>query len=171
MGPGPCPRPSSSTDVAIFIPSPWARASGTASRPLPSSTRCSTRTRRVADPLTFVGAFSAGLVSFLSPCVLPLFPSYVSFVTGMSVDQLSSELRAAERARVLLHSLAFIAGFTAVFVSLGASFSAAGQLLMDYRDAIRIAGGALIVIFGLYIAGVLRIGLFGRNQQLHIQNK
>ena len=73
--------------------------------------------------------------------------------------------------RVLLHSIAFIAGFTTVFVSLGASFSVAGQLLLDYRDWIRIAGGSLIVIFGLYIAGVLRIGLFGRSQQLHIQSK
>jgi cytochrome c-type biogenesis protein len=125
----------------------------------------------VAEPLTLVGAFSAGLISFLSPCVLPLFPSYVSFVTGMSVDQLSSELRAAERARVLLHSLAFIAGFTAVFVSLGASFSAAGQFLLDYRDWIRIGGGVLIIIFGLYIAGLLKWGVLDRTRQLQIRAK
>jgi cytochrome c-type biogenesis protein len=125
----------------------------------------------VAEPLTFLGAFSAGLVSFLSPCVLPLFPSYVSFVTGMSVDQLSSELRVAERARVLLHSLAFIGGFTAVFVSLGASFSAAGQFLLDYRDWIRIGGGVLIIIFGLYIAGLLKWGALDRTRQLQIRAK
>jgi len=110
----------------------------------------------VAEPLTFGVAFSAGLVSFLSPCVLPLFPSYVSFVTGMSVDRLSAELQIAERVRVLLHSLAFIGGFTIIFVSLGASFSAAGQFLLDYRDWIRIAGGVLIALFGLYIAGLLK---------------
>jgi cytochrome c-type biogenesis protein len=116
-------------------------------------------------------AFSAGLLSFLSPCVLPLFPSYLSFITGMSVDRLAGEVRASERARILLHSAAFISGFTAVFVSLGASFSAAGQLLLDYRDWIRIGGGTLIILFGLYIAGVLRMGILGRTRQLQIQDK
>jgi cytochrome c-type biogenesis protein len=117
-------------------------------------------------------AFSAGLFSFLSPCVLPLFPSYLSFITGMSVEHLSGEeVTAATRGRVLTHSLAFIAGFSAVFVSLGVSVSAAGQFLLDYRDWIRIAGGILIIIFGLYIVGVLRVGLFGRTAQLQIREK
>ena len=118
-----------------------------------------------------VVAFTAGLFSFLSPCVLPLFPSYLSFITGMSVDRLAGEVTAAARTRVMLHSLAFIVGFTAVFVSLGASFSAAGQFLLDYRDWIRIAGGSLIVIFGLYIAGILRLGALGRTHQFQIRSK
>ena len=118
-----------------------------------------------------VVAFTAGLFSFLSPCVLPLFPSYLSFITGMSVDRLAGEVTAAARTRVMLHSLAFIVGFTAVFVSLGASFSAAGQLLLDYRDWIRIAGGSLIVLFGLYIAGILRLGALGRTHQFQIRSK
>lgn len=116
-------------------------------------------------------AFSAGLFSFLSPCVLPLFPSYLSFITGMSVERLSGEVTAGARGRVLLHSLAFIAGFTTVFVTLGVSVSAASQFLLDYRDWIRIGGGILIIIFGLYIAGLLRVGLFGRTAQLQIQDK
>ena len=116
-------------------------------------------------------AFSAGLFSFLSPCVLPLFPSYLSFITGMSVDRLAADVTGGARGRVLLHSVAFIAGFTTVFVSLGASFSAAGQFFLDYRDWIRIAGGALIVVFGLYIAGILRIGVFTRTKQLQIRSK
>jgi len=116
-------------------------------------------------------AFSAGLLSFLSPCVLPLFPSYLSFITGMSVDRLAGDVTGGARGRVLLHSVAFIAGFTTVFVSLGASFSAAGQFFLDYRDWIRIAGGALIVVFGLYIAGILRIGVFARTKQLQIRSK
>src|SRR3979490_836919 len=99
----------------------------------------------VADSLGVLVAFSAGLFSFLSPCVPPLFPSSLSFVTGMSVDRLASEVSASERTQVMLHSLAFIVGFTVVFVSLGASFSAAGQFLLDYRDWIRIGGGVLIV--------------------------
>ena len=116
-------------------------------------------------------AFSAGLLSFLSPCVLPLFPSYLSFITGMSVDRLAGDVTGGARGRVLLHSVAFIAGFTTVFVSLGASFSAAGQFFLDYRDWIRIAGGALIVVFGLYIAGILKIGIFARTKQLQIRSK
>jgi cytochrome c-type biogenesis protein len=116
-------------------------------------------------------AFPAGVVSFLSPCVLPLFPSYLSFITGMSVDRLTSEINARTRTWVLLHSIAFIAGFTTVFVSLGASFSAAGRFFLDYRDAIRLAGGVLIAVFGLYIAGVLRLGVFGRTRQLAIRSK
>jgi cytochrome c-type biogenesis protein len=116
-------------------------------------------------------AFSAGLFSFLSPCVLPLFPSYISFLTGMSVADLSADLTAATRRRVLVHAVAFILGFSLVFVALGASFSAAGQFFLDYRDLIRKVGGALIVLFGLYIAGVLRIGILGRTQQWQLSEK
>jgi len=121
--------------------------------------------------LGVVVAFSAGLFSFLSPCVLPLFPSYVSFITGMSVSDLTADLSGAARRRVLLHAVAFVVGFSLVFVGLGASFSAAGQFLLDYRDAIRRVGGALIVLFGLYIAGVFKLGLFGRTAQLQIREK
>src|SRR5262250_671140 len=127
--------------------------------------------RPVAESLGVAVAFSAGLFSFLSPCVLPLFPSYLSFVTGMSVDRLTSEVSVFERSRILLHSLAFIAGFTAVFVSLGASFSAAGHFFQEYREWIRIGGGVLIVLFGLYIAGVFQWGALGRTRQLQIRNK
>jgi cytochrome c-type biogenesis protein len=125
----------------------------------------------MGESLGVLVAFSAGLFSFLSPCVLPLFPSYLSFITGMSVDRLAGDVTAGTRGRVLLHSLTFIAGFSTVFVSLGASFSAAGQFLLEYRDWIRIGGGLLIVVFGLYIAGVLSIGAFGRTKQLQIRSK
>ena len=116
-------------------------------------------------------AFSAGLFSFLSPCVLPLFPSYVSFITGMSVVDLSTDLTAAARRRVFLHSITFVIGFSVVFVALGASFSAAGQVLYQYRVWIRRIGGLLIIVFGLYIAGLLNVGLFGRTQQWQIREK
>ena len=113
-------------------------------------------------------AFSAGLFSFLSPCVLPLFPSYLSFITGMSVADLSKDLTAAMRRRVLTHAVTFVVGFSVVFVALGASFSAAGQLLLEHREWIRRIGGALIIVFGLYIAGLLKIGVFNRTQQFEV---
>jgi len=122
----------------------------------------------MSEPVGVVVAFTAGLFSFLSPCVLPLYPSYLSFVTGMSVSDLSADLGSTTRGRVMLHAIAFVVGFSAVFIALGASFSAAGVAL-DYRDWIRRIGGALIVIFGLYIAGVLRIGIFQRTQQLQLR--
>src|SRR5262249_58242780 len=75
------------------------------------------------------------------------------------------------RRGVLIHALAFVLGFSLVFVALGASFSAAGQFLLDYRDWIRRVGGVLIVIFGLYIMGLLKIGIFGRTQQWQLREK
>jgi cytochrome c-type biogenesis protein len=125
----------------------------------------------MGESLGVLVAFSAGLFSFLSPCVLPLFPSYLSFITGMSVDRLAGDVSGSARGRILLHSASFIAGFTTVFVSLGASFSAAGQFLFGYRDWIRMAGGGLIIVFGLYLAGVLRVGVFGRTRQVQIRSK
>jgi cytochrome c-type biogenesis protein len=116
-------------------------------------------------------AFSAGLLSFLSPCVLPLVPSYLSFVTGMSVSDLSGELPPALRRRVMTHAVAFIVGFSTVFVALGASFSIAGQLLLAYREPMRYAGGLLIMLFGLYLAGVLKLGALGRSRQWQFREK
>jgi cytochrome c-type biogenesis protein len=89
----------------------------------------------------------------------------------MSVGDLSGDLTAAARRRVLLHSVTFVLGFSVVFVALGASFSAAGQALFQYRHLIRIVGGVLIVVFGLYIAGLLNVGLFARTQQWQIREK
>lgn len=116
-------------------------------------------------------AFGAGMISFLSPCVLPLFPSYLSFITGMSVADLTGQLAPAARRRVLLHAVTFIVGFSLIFVALGASFSALGQFLLDYRDLIRRAGGVLIVLFGLYLAGVFKLGLLGRTAQWQLREK
>lgn len=116
--------------------------------------------------LSLLVAFSAGLFSFLSPCVLPLVPSYLSLVTGMSVEELQDA--AHGRRQVALHSLAFIVGFSAVFVALGASFSALGQALFGYRELIRYVGGALIIGFGLYIAGLLPLHWLARYRQIQL---
>src|SRR3990172_6840964 len=108
--------------------------------------------------VSFSLAFLAGVLSFLSPCVLPLIPSYVSFITGVSFDKLTSrEDRARIRKLPIVNSLFFIGGFSTVFIALGASSSLLGQLLFDYQNALRIAGGILIIIFGLFIAGFLKL--------------
>src|SRR5437763_8268179 len=106
-------------------------------RQLTAMGRQGPRRADMGEPLGIAVAFTAGLFSFLSPCVLPLFPSYLSFVTGMSVADLQKDLTPAARQRVILHAISFVLGFSLVFVSLGASFSAAGQFLLDYRDVIR----------------------------------
>jgi cytochrome c-type biogenesis protein len=126
----------------------------------------------MAGELSILVAFMGGLFSFLSPCVLPLFPSYLSFITGMSVDQLQSGA-GGDRGRrwVLAHSLAFVVGFSMVFVGMGASFSALGRVLFDYRDQIRLVGGILIIVFGLYIAGLLRLPFLARYQQIQLRSK
>ena len=105
-------------------------------------------------------AFLAGLLSFVSPCVLPLLPSYLMFITGLSFDQLSDP---AERHRlrhtIMVNALLFIAGFSLVFITFGASASLIGQLLTDYQQLIRKVGGVLIVLFGLYVMGILNLRL------------
>lgn len=111
-------------------------------------------------------AFSAGLLSFLSPCVLPLVPSYVGFLTGMTLDEATAKRRVA-----LLHALCFVAGFTLVFILLGVTASALGRALKYYQVWMTRAGGVLIIVFGLYCLGVIKIGAFGADRRLHLQNK
>lgn len=117
-------------------------------------------------------AFAAGVFSFLSPCVLPLIPSYLSFVSGVSLEEMRGEqTRARVRARVILNSAAFIVGFSLVFVSLGASASLLGALFLDYRNLIRILGGVLILLVGLYLVGVFKIAALDRYLQFNLKDK
>ena len=111
-------------------------------------------------------AFTAGLLSFLSPCVLPLIPSYVTFITGLSLENVSSARRTA-----VVHSLLFILGFTLIFVALGATATAVGQVLNYQRVWISRIGGALIIIFGLYMLGVFDIAFFSRERRFHLADK
>ena len=102
--------------------------------------------------LGMVVAFVAGLLSFLSPCVLPLVPSYIGFLTGMTLPELGNRRRAA-----LLHALLFVAGFSLVFILLGASATALGRALAYYQVWLQRAGGVLIILFGLLCLGVLSV--------------
>ncbi len=122
----------------------------------------------MSDPahLGIALAFGAGLLSFVSPCVLPLIPSYLTFVTGVGLDDLAKSRRAA-----FVHALMFVLGFTLIFIALGASATVLGRLLLAYRVWITRVGGALIVLFGLYLLGIARIGAFDRERRVHIADK
>lgn len=113
-------------------------------------------------------AFVAGVLSFLSPCVLPLVPSYLGFVTGMSLDDLSSGTR---RRGAMVHALLFVSGFSLIFLLLGASATYLGRLLFVYQDWIARVGGVLIVIFGLHLLGVLRLNMLLRERRFQLSNR
>jgi cytochrome c-type biogenesis protein len=121
------------------------------------------------ENVTLLAAFGAGLLSFISPCVLPLIPGYLSYISGMSLDEMRGTGSGGTvgavavaappdaRRRVVLASLAFILGFSIVFVSLGASASAIGRFMMARLDVLGRIAGAIIIIFGLHTMGILRI--------------
>ncbi len=117
-------------------------------------------------------AFSAGFLSFVSPCVLPLLPSYVSFITGLSMDELT---KGGDRARVkgiiIRNSLIFIAGFSFVFILLGASATLIGQILITYQALIRKVGGTIVVLLGFYIMGLLRMDLLSSEKKIHLEGR
>lgn len=119
-----------------------------------------------AQSVGIVVAFSAGVLSFLSPCVLPLVPSYLSFITGMSLEQLTGRPKGA-----LLHASLFISGFTAIFMMFGATASAVGVFLVINRSWLERVGGLLIIFFGLYMVGLIRVGPLARERRFHIENK
>jgi cytochrome c-type biogenesis protein len=109
------------------------------------------------DTVSYAAAFLAGVLSFVSPCVLPLIPGYLSFISGRSLDELRGTPAEGVRREVLLASLAFVAGFSTVFVALGASASVIGEVLRTRLPLLGKVAGALIVVFGLHTMGVFRI--------------
>jgi cytochrome c-type biogenesis protein len=113
-----------------------------------------------------IAVFLAGLLSFLSPCVLPLVPGYVSLISGTSVEQLQSADRKLSRT-VLLNSLMFILGFSVVFISLGAVATGIGQFMNIYRRQLMQVAGVVIIIFGLHLIGVFKIKALLMDKRLH----
>ncbi len=119
-----------------------------------------------ADSVGIPIAFLAGVLSFLSPCVLPLVPSYVSFITGLSLDEL-----AERRWTAFTHALFFICGFTLIFLALGATATALGRFLQYNQVWLERVGGLVIVVFGLYLLGAFNWGVFSRERRVHLQDK
>ena len=111
-------------------------------------------------------AFAAGLLSFLSPCVLPLVPSYIGFLTGMTLPEVTDRRRPA-----LVHATLFVAGFSLVFILLGASATALGRALNQYQVWIQRIGGLLIIGFGLICLGAVRAGALMRERRVQLEEK
>lgn len=110
-------------------------------------------------------AFVAGLVSFVSPCVLPLIPTYLSYLTGVSVWEMANRQDPELRARVWRNAFSFIIGFSLVFIAFGLSASTIGQLLTQYQVLLRQASGALIILFGLHMTGLVKVGMLHREKR------
>src|SRR6202161_4293727 len=113
-----------------------------------------------------IAAFFAGLISFLSPCVLPLVPGYVSLISGVGVEELKSRQSQLMR-RVMVNSVGFILGFSVVFVTLGAISTEIGQMAARYKHTLSIVAGVVIIIFGLHLTGIFKIKALYTDARLH----
>src|SRR6202166_5153190 len=113
-----------------------------------------------------IAAFFAGLISFLSPCVLPLVPGYVSLISGAGVDELKSSQGRLMR-RVMMNSVGFILGFSVVFITLGAISTEIGQIAAQYKHTLAVVAGVIIILFGLHLTGILKIKALYSDTRLH----
>lgn len=124
-----------------------------------------------AQHVSLTAAFSAGILSFLSPCVLPLIPAYFTFITGMSLEDLTADSGSAVKWKVFLSTLSYVLGFSFVFIMLGGAVSMLGQQLDAYKEFIRLAGGGMVIVFGAHLAGILRIPFLDYEKKVHVRNK
>lgn len=124
----------------------------------------------VSDNINILTAFFFGLLSFISPCVLPIIPGYISFISGHTLDDLKGDNKSAARS-VMLNSLVFIAGFTVIFVLMGAAATSIGQVLNDNLNLISKIAGFIIIIFGLHMIGIFKIGFLNYEKRFHLQEK
>ncbi|CEA00256.1 Cytochrome C biogenesis protein transmembrane region [Metalysinibacillus saudimassiliensis] len=115
-------------------------------------------------------AFGAGFLSFISPCTLPLYPAFLSYITGMSFDDLTSE-RGMLQKNAILHTLFFLLGFSLIFIAIGFGTSFARDFLVNYQDILRQVGAILIVVFGLMIVGLLQISFLMKDHKVQFKNR
>ena len=131
--------------------------------------------------ITIIGAFTAGILSFISPCVLPLVPPYMAYIAGVNITELmepgpqegdaASPEPAALTKRMLAIALVFVLGFSTIFVALGASASAIGQLLRQYMDILATVAGIIIIIMGLHFLGLFRLAFLMREYRMEVNAK
>lgn len=124
----------------------------------------------LSENINILTAFIFGLLSFISPCVLPIIPGYISFISGHTLDDIQGDNKSAARA-VMINSLVFISGFTLIFVMMGAAATSIGQLLNDNLNLISKIAGGIIIIFGLHMIGIFKIGFLNYEKRFHLQEK
>ncbi len=122
------------------------------------------------ENLSYSAALIAGLLSFFSPCILPLIPAYFSFITGLSLDELT-ENKAETRRKVILSTVFYVAGFSFIFILFGASASFLGGITSQYSWIIRYLGGGIVIVFGLHLLGLINIKALHFEKRLHVQGK
>ena len=115
-------------------------------------------------------AFGAGFLSFISPCTLPLYPAFLSYITGMTLDELKAEKGMLQK-RAILHTLFFLLGFSIIFIAIGFSASLAKDFFIQYQDLLRQVGAILIVVFGLMIVGLLQIDFLMKDRKFQFKNR
>ena len=115
--------------------------------------------------LNLIIAFGAGLISFLSPCVLPLIPGYISYISGESLGDIVEKQK-----KILLKTILFSLGFSLVFISLGATASFVGNLLLEYSNSLRIVAGLVIIIFSLQLIGILNLNFLNKEKRIYTKN-
>lgn len=124
-----------------------------------------------AQQVTVFSAFLYGLVSFLTPCVLPVIPGYFTFLAGTSLEELIHGDKSAARKKLMPATFAFVLGFSSVFIIMGASATYLGGFLADHKDALRIGGGVFIILMGIHITGLLPIGFLNREVKVHVAKR
>ena len=124
----------------------------------------------MATDLNVFLAFGAGFLSFISPCTLPLYPAFLSYITGMTLDELKNEKGMLQR-RAILHTLFFLLGFSIIFIAIGFGASIANEFFFQYQDLMRQIGAILIVVFGLMIVGLLQIDFLMKDRKFQFKNR
>lgn len=124
----------------------------------------------MATDLNVFLAVGAGFLSFISPCTLPLYPAFLSYITGMSLDELKSDKGMMQK-RAILHTLSFLIGFSIIFIAIGFTASMMNNIFVQYNDLIRQVGAILIVVFGLMIVGLLQIDFLMKDRKFQFKNR
>jgi len=122
------------------------------------------------ENITYSAAIIAGLLSFFSPCILPLIPAYFSFITGLTLDELTQNKKEV-RQKVILSTLFYVAGFSFIFILFGASASFLGGVASQYSWVVRYLGGGIIIVFGLHLLGIINIKGFNFEKKIHVKEK
>ena len=124
-----------------------------------------------AESISYPAAILAGLMSFFSPCVLPLIPAYFTFISGSSLEELTSNQTATVKRKVVLSTVLFVLGFSLVFILLGTSASLLGTLFATYKEYFRIIGGGVVILLGIHLTGLFRIRWLDIEKRMHLNKK